>query len=316
MKKKLSNFSIKNKFIIIIPFFFSLIFYFYSSSIKIKYETEILLNRDLINIGMRRSFFLGKLTSQNNFSNFVNTYNSISLEKSQKKKLIESFGNFMFDNSNNNLEKIYGEDKNTFNIIIKHDQEADVQKLLSDYVYYCYFENLISDEEKKYAKINNVYKKIEVALTFLEKDKILSELFFNNFTKTIGLDFKNDFTNNMFNKLNPQDLSIFFTRDYLVAQKEYYFDLLNQMQVENDKFKFIKNSYLVAKDNKVKVEMEENIKKILLGWQPIIKSSTVTIGPKKINYTIQGFIFGIIIIIMVLLIKFVLLKKIQIQIFK
>ena len=51
-------------------------------------------------------------------------------------------------------------------------------------------------------------------------------------------------------------------------------------------------------------------------WSPITHSFTKIVNINKLNYIIQGFIFGLIISIAITFIKLIILKKIKVDFFK
>ena len=113
--------------------------------------------------------FFSNVASTKNFNLFVDTYRESFLDESDKLTLVNEFQNFWYKNNNYNLEKIFSE-KNNLNISIQYlnSMKIDVERLLNDYIYYCFYQTLLYVTETSEKETQNIYKKFEAAIKIQE----------------------------------------------------------------------------------------------------------------------------------------------------
>ena len=112
-------------------------------------------------------------------------------------------------------------------------------------------------------------------------------------------------------QMNPIVMNFIFSPEYLSTQIEIYRVLINELNKKQTISEKI-NSYSFSRD----LKKEGNLEEMEITWSPITHSFTKIVNINKLNYIIQGFIFGLIISIAITFIKLIILKKIKVDFFK
>lgn len=310
MNNKIQNILLSYKIICLIPFLFSIAAYIYSNSQTPKNLTEIWIDKNLVDAEEIKNYsnhFYSKVASTRNFNIFVDSYREGFIDESNKLTLVNEFTNFWHKNNNYNLEKIFSEKKN-LNIRFQYPSsiKTDVERLISDYIYYCFYQTFLYVTETSEKETLNIYKKFEAALK-IQGSNINSGLLNDDKLKnSMNLELKDILKDQM----SPIVMYFIFSPEYLSTQLEINKVLITELNKKKQTISEKVNSY--SRD----LKKEGNLKEMEITWSPITHSFTKIVNINKINYIIQGFILGLIISIAITFIKLIILKKIKVDFFK
>ena len=220
MNNKIQNILLSYKIICLIPFLFSIAAYIYSNSQTPKNLTEIWIDKNLVDAEEIKNYsnhFYSKVASTRNFNIFVDSYREGFIDESNKLTLVNEFTNFWHKNNNYNLEKIFSEKKN-LNIRFQYPSsiKTDVERLISDYIYYCFYQTFLYVTETSEKETLNIYKKFEAALK-IQGSNINSGLLNDDKLKnSMNLELKDILKDQM----SPIVMYFIFSPEYLSTQLE------------------------------------------------------------------------------------------------
>ena len=150
-------------------------------------------------------------------------------------------------------------------------------------IYYCFYQTLlyVTKHQKKKLKIFIKNLKLQLRYGTTINSGLLNVY---NFKNSLNLELRDILKGQM----NPIVMNFIFSPEYLSTQIEIYRVLINELNKKQTISEKI-NSYSFSRDLKKEGNLEEMVPGLLL----LIFIKIVNIN--KLNYIIQGFIFGLII---------------------
>ena len=253
--------------------------------------------------------FISKITSANNFQDFINSYDKIQLSNDNKKLINKSFINFLYDSNYFHLQRAYSSE--FYRLEIKYLNYIDGSKLLNDYVQFTIKDVLFY--LIKTAELS-VIKKIDATKNLLETLNTINDPLNTSNDQEINdplnilidQEIKNMDKKNIDNLITEKEnLYLSFNVKFLGQKlKNYNNELLKLKKIYEDnslqQINFIKGTDEVV---------TKNLKDNTFSWNPITRSQNNEKKVNHLNYFIQGIIFGLMINLLFITFKIIIQRN-------